>query len=110
MISAPNALMKTAIQKCAYVGIFLICAVMADLSLFAFAARWSGSCDLLTHLPAHYFVTLTIGAAIFAALKQFKLASVFGVVAIINLCFVRPLYLPEARNRTEGRPFRLISV
>jgi endonuclease/exonuclease/phosphatase (EEP) superfamily protein YafD len=102
--------MKTAIRKCAVAGIVLICSVLAALSIFAFAARWSWFCELLTHLRAHYFVALTIGAAMLAALKHFKLAAVFGVVTTINLCFVLPLYLPETRNRAEGRSIRLMSV
>jgi endonuclease/exonuclease/phosphatase (EEP) superfamily protein YafD len=98
------------IRKCAVAGIIFICSVSAALSMFAFAARWSWSCELLTHLRAHYLVALTIGAAMLAALKHLKLAAVFGVVAIINLCFVLPLYLPETRNRAEGHPIRLMSV
>jgi endonuclease/exonuclease/phosphatase (EEP) superfamily protein YafD len=102
--------MKPVIQKCVIAGIVLICSAFAALSVLAFAARWSWFCELLTHLRAHYFVALAIGAAMLAALKHFKLAAMFGVVATINLCFVLPLYLPEARNRAEGRSIRLMSV
>ena len=103
--------MKTAtIRKCAVAAIVVILSVPATLSLFAFAARSWWPFELLTHLRAHYLWALVFGGAILAALKHLKLAAVFGAFAVINLCFVLPLYWPESRNRAEGRPIRLMNV
>jgi endonuclease/exonuclease/phosphatase (EEP) superfamily protein YafD len=103
--------MKTVtVRKCAVAAIVLICSVSAALSMFAFAARFWWIFELLTHLRAHYLFALVLGAAILATLKHFKLAAVFGVFAIINLCFVLTLYLPESRSRADGRPIRLMNV
>jgi endonuclease/exonuclease/phosphatase (EEP) superfamily protein YafD len=98
------------VRRCAFATTVLVFSVPAALSLLAFAARSWWVFELLTHLRAHYFWALIVGGAIFAALKHFKLAAVFGAFALLNLYFVLPLYLPESRNLAEGRSIRLMNV
>jgi endonuclease/exonuclease/phosphatase (EEP) superfamily protein YafD len=98
------------VRKCAIGLFFSALAVPAVLSFVAFAARLWWRFDLCTHFRAHYLVALAIGTILSVLLRQFKAASIFGAVAILNLWFVAPLYLPAASDSKSGVPIRLMTV
>jgi endonuclease/exonuclease/phosphatase (EEP) superfamily protein YafD len=83
--------------------------IPAALTLIAFAARFSWRCELITHFRAHYLVVLTLGTITLAIIRRFKTAALFGGLALVNLWFVAPLYVPSA-DALAGDPLRLLTV
>ncbi|MDP6060446.1 MAG: endonuclease/exonuclease/phosphatase family protein [Pirellulaceae bacterium] len=85
--------------------------VAVGATLAGLAGRYIGVLDLASHFPVQYLATLSIVAAAMSALRAYRTATVFAVVALVNLVLVLQVYTgsPPALG-PHGRSLRALLI
>ena len=78
--------------------------------LIGFLGRAWWRFELLCHFRAQYFLGLAVVSLLLVIRKHFKAASITGVVALINLALILPLYFGPSQPTGNGQPLRLLSM
>lgn len=78
-------------------------------TLLAFGARHAWHLELASHFRLQYFWALAIATFLLALVRYWKLASVAGLLAGINLMLIVPLYFGPARLPQLGPRLRAMS-
>ena len=73
-------------------------------TLLGFLGTWSWLCDLFSHFRAQYFIALALSGALLLIPRWRKTAAAFGLLALVNLAVILPLYLPPAPKPAPGVP------
>jgi len=78
-------------------------------TLAGFLARWHWRLELFSHFRMQYLGGLVVLALLFGALKRFHWATAAGLLALINLTLIAPLYLPAHpfQNPPETPTYRV---
>ncbi len=86
-------------------GIVLLSCLATMASFFA---RWWWACELAGHFRVPWFISLAIGTLILLLGKRRKLASIAGILAVVNLAFIAPLYFGGDRPISNDPSLRLL--
>lgn len=78
-------------------------AVATAASVGGFAGRYWWFLDLTSHFRAQYFVVLAVVAAALCVMRAYRMAALFGMMSVINLAFILPLYF----SSTQTAPARV---
>lgn len=88
-------------------GAALLSAIAVVLGLFTllgFAARHHWRCEQLCHFRVQYFWMLTLLVPILLLLRRPRHAAAAGLLAVVNLATLVPLYLPETSLNRGPQP------
>ncbi len=78
-------------------GATLLATVLAGIAtVLGFMGAFAWPLDLCSHFRAQYLISLLIGAVILLAMKRRKSAAILGLLAIVNLAVIVPLYFGRA--------------
>ena len=75
--------------------------IAGGASILGFFGHFSWFLDLFSHFRGQYFLTLSVCALIISVFRKYKLGVCFGVLALINLFSVLPLYFGGSNGLTK---------
>jgi endonuclease/exonuclease/phosphatase (EEP) superfamily protein YafD len=81
-----------------------------SITIVSFAARWSHLCDLATHWKLQFAIVAAVATALLLLTRRRRLAALAGLITIINVCYLAPLFLPRAHGSLAGKSLRVISA
>lgn len=76
-------------------------AVACAATVLGFCGRFGWFFDLFSHFRVQYFLGLALAAALLLISRQRKAAACFGIVAMINLVVILPLYFGDTLEAGE---------
>ncbi len=79
-------------------------AVACAATLLGFFGAFGWFADLFAHFRVQYFAGLTLAAVLLLILRQRKTAAFFGLVAVVNLCTILPLYFGRVDLVSASKP------
>lgn len=78
------------------------------VTLAACGARWNGLCDLASHWRVQSAAVTSLAFVVLVLTKRWKLATLAGTMALINVAFFAPIYLPQAHGPVSGPACRIV--
>jgi endonuclease/exonuclease/phosphatase (EEP) superfamily protein YafD len=93
-------------------GLITAAGIVASVAtILAFLGSFCWFLDLFSHFRVQYFLGLGIIALLLLIPRAYKMSLLFGVLALVNLCVIVPLYSGNTDKISfEGNPVRALLV